>query len=485
MKKVKRAILALVLTAACAASLAACGQTATTSTAAPAAAETTAAPAPTQAPATQAPATTAAAPAAQTTAAPAPTEAAPAGPDGLPAYTGGPVELRFGWWGDDNRAALTNQVIDEFMKAYPSITVKGEPNGGTADHFQIIDTQLQGNNAPDLIQFGGNYGDYMQYLEPLDGYLGKQILINDPAVFDQTALIPATRNGNLWVASLGTNTLVLIYNKSLVESVGGTIPTNDMTWEDLEAWGEDLKAKLPAGVYPFADNCTNQANYLSYYYQQLGTPLWTAEEVSYATVESAQKWLGLWASWRDKGLIPDADTTAAYAELGADTSAVIAGKAAVTMVWSNQIAGYAAATTDTLAAFTLPEMTGGEKAYIIQMSQYIGINKASANKEAAALFVNFITTSPAAGNILRTNRGVPSSPIVREAISGSSTELDAAVYAIYDAVADRTIPQGPNLPNDQEFVNELALIGQNVAYGESVDDGAQELQSLIERLIIK
>ncbi len=85
--------------------------------------------------------------------------------------------------------------------------------------------------------------------------------------------------------------------------------------------------------------------------------------------------------------------------------------------------------------------------------------------------------------MLGTNRGVPSSPAVRSAISGQSTEADAAVYRIYNAVADRTIPQDPNLPNDQQFVNELRLLGQAVAAGQStVDKGAADLQALIERM---
>ena len=67
-----------------------------------------------------------------------------------------------GWWGNDDRVARTLQVIELFQAAYPEIKVKGEPNGGTADHFAIIDTQLAGNNAPDLIQFGGNWPDYQQ-----------------------------------------------------------------------------------------------------------------------------------------------------------------------------------------------------------------------------------------------------------------------------------------------------------------------------------
>lgn len=413
--------------------------------------------------------------------------AVPSRSDGLPLYTGGPAEIRMGWWGNDDRAARTLQVIELFQLAYPEIKVVGEPNGGTPDHFAIIDTQLAGNNAPDLIQFGGNWPDYQQYLEPLNGYLGKQLMIDTPEQFDETALIPATAaDGNLYAVSLGTNTPVLAYNKTMIETAGVALPKDNMTWDELIAYGKELKDKLPEGVAPFVDNSTNQANYLSYFYRQEGTPLWTSDDggKSYATVESATKWLQMWADMRAEGLIPDADTTATYAETGADSSALVAGKAAMGLIWSNQIAGYQAAMTDQLGATTLP--MGGEDAYVIQMSQYLGVNKDSPNKEAATLFINFFVTTPTAGAILQTNRGVPSSPVVRQAIDVGATKTDAEVYRIYEAVADRTIPQDPNLPNDQEFVNELRLIGQQVAFEEStVDEAAEALQALIERLAVK
>ena len=117
------------------------------------------------------------------------------------------------------------------------------------------------------------------------------------------------------------------------------------------------------------------------------------------------------------------------------------------------------------------------------MSQYLGINKDSQHKEAAALFINFFVTSPEAGAILGTDRGVPSSPVVRQGISATADDISAAVYRIYDAIADRSVPQGPNLPNDQEFVNELNLIGQQVAYGViTVDQAAEDVMTLINRL---
>ncbi len=332
-----------------------------------------------------------------------------------------------------------------------------------------------------------SWPDYQQYLEPLNDYLGKQLLIDTPERFDQAALIPATASdGNLYAVSLGTNTLVLAYNKTMIEAAGVELPKDNMTWEELLDYGRELKANLPDGVAPFVDNSTNQANYLSYFYRQQGTPLWTSDDggTSYATVESARAWLQMWADMREEGLIPDADTTYTYTEDGPDSSALVAGDAAIGLIWSNQAAAYQAAMTDELGITTLP--AGGEPSYAIQMSQYLGINKASEHKEAAALFINFFVTSPEAGAILETNRGVPSSPIVRQAIADEATELDAAVYHIYEVVADRTIPQDPNLPNDQEFVNELELIGQQVAYGQSsVDQAAEDLQALIERLAVK
>lgn len=433
-----------------------------------------AAPAPTQPPAAPAPTETAASAAVESTVA------------DRPAYTGGPATIRFGWWGNDDRAARTQQVIELFEAAYPEITVMGEPNGGTADHFQIVNTQLAANNAPDLIQLGGNWPDYQQYLEPLNDYLGKQLLIDTSERFDQTALIPATRDGVLWCVSLGTNTLILAYNKTMIEAAGAELPKDNMTWEELLDYGRQLKAVLPQGVYPLVDNSTNTANYLSFFFQQQGTPLWTLDEggKSYATMESAKKWLQMWADMRTEGLVPDADTTATYGETGTDNSALVAGKAAIGLIWSNQLAGYQAAMTDQLDAIPLPR--GGENAYAIQMSQCIGMNKSSGNKEAAALFINFFVTDPAAGAVLGTNRGVPSSPVVRTAIAGQSTEADAAVYRIYNAIADQMIPQGPNLPNDQEFVNELRLLGQALAYEQvTVDEASEQLIELIQRLSAK
>ena len=408
-------------------------------------------------------------------------------PDGLPAYTGGPAEIRFGWWGDDNRAQLTQQVIDKFMAAYPEIKVTGEPNGGTPDHFAIIDTQLAGHNAPDIIQFGGNYPDYLSYMQPLSQYKGNLLQIDTPEKFDQGPLETGSKNGSLYAVSVGTNTLVLMYNKDLLARVNAPAPSDSMTWDEFVAYGEQIKPLLHAeNAFPYADNSVSTANYISYFFTQNGEPLWTAEEKSYATVEGVKKWIDLWEDMRDKGIIPDIDTASSYAERSADTSSLVAGKTAFALTWSNQVAGFQAAMTDTLALCPLP--LGKDPAQQIQVSQFLGVNKESKNIDAAVLFINFFVSSPESGSILGTNRGVPSSPIVRAAIADSATPLDGQIYTYYNLISQqgRTVPQGPNLPNDQEFVDELLRIGQSVAF-KTIDrqQGAQQIYDLIQRLMVK
>jgi multiple sugar transport system substrate-binding protein len=140
--------------------------------------------------------------------------------------------------------------------------------------------------------------------------------------------------------------------------------------------------------------------------------------------------------------------------------------------------------TDELGITQLP--TGDNPALQIQVSQHLAVNAASEKQDAAALFINFFVTTPEAGAELGTNRGIPSSPVVREAIAGDASPIDAMLYDYLNAAEGRTIPQGPNLPNDQEFVDTLKQIGQSIAFGQTTrEDGAQQIFDLINRLMVK
>jgi len=106
----------------------------------------------------------------------------------------------------------------------------------------------------------------------------------------------------------------------MIEAAEGPLPKDNMTWDELMDYGRELKAKLPEGSHPswitaLIRRTTSAISTLS---RVPGYGLWTTAAKSYATVESARKWLQMWADMRAEGLIPDADTTATYAESGAD-----------------------------------------------------------------------------------------------------------------------------------------------------------------------
>lgn len=402
---------------------------------------------------------------------------------GLPAYTGEPTELRFTWWGSDTRAERTNQVIELFQEAYPTIKITGEPKPSDS-YWDTLSTQLAGGDAPDIMQFGGNYPDYTTYLTPLQDFVGNQLQVSSEEEFDQSPIETGTLDGNLYGICLGTNSLVLFYNKTMLEAADCPLPPETWTWEEMIEYAREIKDKLPEGVYPFVDNSVNQANYISYFFRQIDEPLWTSDEKTFATVEGCTEWFRIWEDMRAEGLIPDIETTAGYAETSVDNSILVAGQAAIGLFWTNQLTSYQGAMTDELALATLP--SGENDGLAIQVSQYLAINNKCENPEAAALFVNFFVKNEEAGAILGTDRGIPSSPTVREKAQQNATEMDQQLFAYLNAVIENSIPQDPNLPNDQEFVDNLKLIGQQIAFGESsLEDGGQQLYDEISRLMVK
>ena len=58
------------------------------------------------------------------------------------------ITLEISWWGDDNRAALFDEVIGNFMAEYPNITVEQTPVGSPDDLFNRLATDFGPHGGP-------------------------------------------------------------------------------------------------------------------------------------------------------------------------------------------------------------------------------------------------------------------------------------------------------------------------------------------------
>ncbi len=386
-------------------------------------------------------------------------------------------EIRVTYWGGDSRIEKTTQVAQMFMEAYPDVTVILEHS---SDYWTQLDTQLAAGGAPDVLQFGGNFPDYVAngFLAPITSYLGNII---QTEYFDQSMIDDITVDGEVYGMCLGANRVGMVFNKTLLEANGAPLPDETLTWDNLGAYLAEVKAVLPDGVYPIFDASCYETSYLSYYAGCLGESLWNGTQ-STMTEETIKSWMQMWADFRDAGYCPPGEITAEYDESSADTSALVAGEIAMVFLYSNMAVGYQAATPDTLGITCLP----GREAMANAMlpSQFFCINSASENKDAAAAFINFFVNTPDVGLVLGNDRGIPCNSQVRAAISAIATPIDQEVYNLFDITSAYSKVRDPNAPNDQAVVDAWQVVNFEVAYGQkTVDEAAAEYFATFNSLI--
>ena len=145
---------------------------------------------------------------------------------------------------------------------------------------------------------------------------------------------------------------------------------------------------------------------------------------------------------------------------------IVTGKAAMQYLWSNQmVAAWTAAGDSRHFKLTmLPRpMDGGKAENYLKPSQFISITKDSKHPKEAAEFIDFMTNSVDANNVLLGERGVPISPKVQDAIKPmlTASQLEAQNY-----VSEVEKEGSPLPPPDPTAESNLE---QNVYYPQLID----------------
>jgi multiple sugar transport system substrate-binding protein len=376
------------------------------------------------------------------------------------------VELRMMWWGSQVRHDATLKVIDLFQKKNPNIKIKPEYMSSDG-YWDKLNTVIAGGNAPDLIQLGNNYPDYVLRGAVMDitSLYGKELKLDG---FDQTVIDSGKLNGKLHAVSLGSNAQGIIYNKALIQKAGMQPPKEGWTWEEFEAYSLELKQKLGNGYYPFIDQ-SGYTHYINHFVRQQGGALYKDGKIVF-TADHIKDWFSMWDRYRKQGLIPNAETTAAYKE-EPDNSLFVEGKAVMKNVWSNQVAAYQKAMKDEIGIALLPQ--GGSTLGMWQQpSQFLSINAKSKHPKEAAMFIDFMVTDPEATEILGSERGIPGSSKVREALKAKSSEVEKRIYDYVNLALKYTRAMDQEMVNIIEWQNALIVQSQKLAFGQATIEQA-------------
>jgi multiple sugar transport system substrate-binding protein len=374
----------------------------------------------------------------------------------------GTVELRFGWWGNNDRAAATQRVIDAFQKQNPGIKVKGSYTDFNS-YFDRLATEVAGGRAPDVITLGGayprEYGDRGALLD-----LSRTALKTDR--IGAAALDNGKFGGVQYGVPTGVNAIAVVVNEAVFDQAGVPLPDEDTwTWDDFTRIATQLAGKLPKGTFALAD--PTRTDMLDAYSRQRGEALYTADGKVGVSEKTLVDWWTMTLGLMKAGATPPASQTAELITQPAPEQSLMGrGQAAMQFDWSNQLSALSKAAGQPLRLMRVPGESTRPGMWL-QASQIYSINARSEHPQEAAKLVDFLVNSPEAGKIILADRGIPANSDVRAAIQGVLGEAEKTQAAFIDALTPKAGPPlviGPagstDTPKILDRVNAEVLFGR-------------------------
>jgi multiple sugar transport system substrate-binding protein len=325
----------------------------------------------------------------------------------------GSTTLRFAWWGNEKRAAATQEALRAFEAAHPGIKVVGESTEFSA-YFDKLATGVAAGDAPDVFTLGGAYpAEYAGRGALLD--LGTVAGSLDLSALDESARQNGQVKGTQYGVSTGSNALAIVANPAVFKTAGVDLPDDTTwTWEQYAALAAEITANSPKGTYGTATPLTHDS--LDAYARQRGESLYTADGKLGLTEPTVAAFFDFSLRMMKEQAAPPASIT--VEEEGASTEQTLMGRGQAGMMlgWSNSVAALSAATGAELTLLRLPGETPTPGIWL-QSSQYYAISAKTEHADAAAKLIDFMVNDERAGTVLLTDRGVPANPKIRTAIT--------------------------------------------------------------------
>lgn len=330
------------------------------------------------------------------------------------------VELRFSWWGGDERHEKTLEAIKLFESKNPGITIKAE-YGGWQGHQEKVTSQIAGKTEPDILQVNWNW--LWIFSKDGNGFYDlnevKDIITLDN--YDEKLIEKTTINGKVNAIPVGIGGKVFYFNETTYQKAGLEIPK---TFADLEAAAAVFKEKLGNDYFPI--DLDQYATFLMVLYkieQETGKPFMDENNNVVYTVEELAKGFEWYQGLVDKGVVPSMELRAGSGDVPMDQMPQwIQGKFGATYEWDSAVNKFLAALEGDQSMVTGEYLTGfgSNDSALTKISMAFAISKNSKHPKEAAKFLEFLVSDPEAAEILGTSRGVPANKKAIELLESKS-----------------------------------------------------------------
>lgn len=377
---------------------------------------------------------------------------------------GGQVELRMMWWGDQKRADITNEALKVFQEKHPNIKIVGEfaPSSG---YFDKLNTQLASGTAPDIFFLGGNVVDYAKkdVLLNLDPYVGSELNLDG---MDTTMVEYGRLDGKLQHISAGANARGIVVNQALFDQAGIPLPASDWTWDDYAAISKELSDKLGKGYYG-TYNFTVDG--MDIFLKQHGKQLYDMKNGTLGFAkEDILEWFTYWEQASKSGGVVTPELQVSNPPDDTSKSLLITGKAAMSLLPSNQLAAFQSLTEDKLILLPVPRGPKGT-GVVFESSQGLSGYANTQHAKEVAILMDFWINDPDAAKILGNDRGVPVTEANRNLLQQEAGPVEEIVYNYTSFVSEATKTEpfdvSYNPPGFAEFSKLAQTTNQEIGFG--------------------
>lgn len=391
-----------------------------------------------------------------------------------------PQHLTISWWGNQTRNDKMKKIDDKFVKENKGVTIDGQ-FFEFSDYYQKISVSAAGKTMPDIMQIE------LTHFEPFksNGLLmdmGKYIQDGtiDVSHVDKKVVNQGKLDGKMYGLTNAINAPALIYNKTLTDSLGITIP-NDMTVEQFEDISRDIYKK---SGYKTNFRYYEPSDELAYMLRAKGKVLFEKGKLGVKSPTELEPYFKVFEDGIKEGWHLDPKVFAELKIMSTEQDPLVYGtdpsrKSWCAFRWSSVlVASQAVAPKDVELALAPWPSANVAKSDYLKPSQLWVISKNCKNPDLAAKWINYYTNNEEVNKIMLTDRGLPINTKMVEAIKPNLTEPDKkSIDFVQKVVAPHSTDINPPAPAGGTEVDTkiLPAIQENLCYGKiSAKEAAQQ-----------
>ncbi|WP_379135765.1 ABC transporter substrate-binding protein [Paenibacillus sp. sgz500958] len=385
------------------------------------------------------------------------------------------INLKFIWWGKEQRKQSTLKVIELYEKSHPNVHITTEDYSVKDDVATQLAIETADEDTADIMQMDYEFiFDYINrdLIEPLNPYIKNTVL--NTSDISKTTLAPGMKGDQLYAMNIGMNSEALLYDPELFEEAGVAVPSQEYTIDELHTALVQLKDSVDSpDFYPLG----NMFN-VNYYLRARGFSMYNKANngLGYVDDQVMADYLALYKKWSDEGLLKSDSLQEAPVD---ENHPIVTRQAAFYFGFSNNVTVLSKLTGHTIKMLPLPQGADDAEGRFIKPSMFLAVSSYSKHAEEAVKFVDFFVNNAEANDILKGERGVPVSSVIADNLSKKVDEAGKQQYDLLEFLKSHSAPIDPPAPGKSVVVkNAFQLTLKHVVDGSlTPEQGAKNIRT--------